>query len=99
MLKTFPKGGIHPAENKITSFKAIKKMQVPKVVYVPIAQHIGIPSEIVVDRKDKVKIGQVIAKSSGSSTSLCHACGSNPTWLRFPSWAPMLPNNMLRTRA
>ena len=63
MLKTFPKGGIHPAENKITSFKAIKRMQVPKVVYVPIAQHIGIPSEIVVTRKDKVEIGQVIAKS------------------------------------
>ena len=73
MLKTFPKGGIHPAENKITSFNAIKKMQVPKVVYVPIAQHIGIPSEIVVDRKDKVKIGQVIAKSSGFVSSNIHS--------------------------
>ena len=55
MLKTFPKGGIHPAENKITSSKAIKRMPVPKVVYVPIAQHIGIPAEIIVDRKDKLK--------------------------------------------
>lgn len=73
MLKTFPKGGIHPAENKITSFKAIKRMQVPKVVYVPIAQHIGIPSEIVVDRKDKVEIGQVIAKSSGFVSSNIHS--------------------------
>ena len=63
MLKTFPKGGIHPAENKITSSKAIKRMPVPKVVYVPIAQHIGIPAEIIVDRKDKVEKGQVIAKS------------------------------------
>jgi electron transport complex protein RnfC len=72
MLKTFPKGGIHPAENKITSSKAIKRMPVPKVVYVPIAQHIGIPSDIVVDRKDKVKKGQVIAKSGGYISSNIH---------------------------
>jgi electron transport complex protein RnfC len=72
MLKTFPKGGIHPAENKITSSKAIKRMPVPKVVYVPIAQHIGIPSEIIVDRKDKVKKGQVIAKSGGYVSSNIH---------------------------
>jgi len=73
MLKTFPKGGIHPAENKITSSKAIKRMPLPKVVYVPISQHIGIPSEIVVDRKDKVKKGQVIAKSGGYVSSNIHS--------------------------
>ncbi len=73
MLKTFPKGGIHPAENKITSGKAIRRMAVPKVVYVPIAQHIGIPSEIIVERKEKVEIGQVIAKSSGFVSSNIHA--------------------------
>ena len=73
MLKTFPKGGIHPPENKITSSKAIKRMSVPKTVYVPIAQHIGIPSEIIVDRKDKVEIGQVIAKSGGFVSSNIHS--------------------------
>ncbi len=73
MLKTFPKGGIHPPENKLTSTKRIKKMPVPKVVYVPIAQHIGIPSEIIVDRKDKVEIGQVIAKSGGFVSSNIHS--------------------------
>ncbi|UKM65234.1 electron transport complex subunit RsxC [Flavobacteriaceae bacterium GSB9] len=73
MLKTFPKGGIHPPENKITSSKGIKKMPVPKVVYVPIAQHIGIPSEIIVNQKDKVEIGQVIAKSGGFVSSNIHS--------------------------
>ena len=73
MLKTFPKGGIHPEENKITSSKAIKRMTVPTVVYVPIAQHIGIPSEIIVDKKDKVQIGQVIAKSGGFVSSNIHS--------------------------
>ncbi|MCW5518463.1 electron transport complex subunit RsxC [Aureitalea sp. L0-47] len=73
MLKTFPKGGIHPTENKITATKAINRLPVPKVVYVPIAQHIGIPSEIIVDRKDSVEIGQVIAKSGGYVSSNIHS--------------------------
>ncbi len=73
MLKTFPIGGIHPPENKITSSKGIKRMPVPKVVYVPISQHIGVPSEIIVDKKEKVEIGQVIAKSSGFVSSNIHS--------------------------
>jgi len=72
MLKTFPKGGIHPKENKLTSSKGIKVMSLPKAVYVPIAQHIGIPSEIIVERKEKVKKGQVIAKSGGFVSSNIH---------------------------
>ncbi len=73
MLKTFPKGGIHPPENKLTSAKSIKKMPVPKMVYVPISQHIGIPAEIVVNVKDKVDIGQVLAKSGGFVSSSVHS--------------------------
>ena len=73
MLKTFPKGGIHPPENKLTSSKPIKKMPVPRVVYVPISQHIGIPAEIVVEVKEKVEIGQVIARSGGYVSSNIHA--------------------------
>ena len=73
MLRTFPKGGIHPPENKLTSSKPIKRLPLPKVVYVPISQHIGIPAEIIVDRKDKVEIGQVIAKSGGFVSSNIHS--------------------------
>ena len=73
MLKTFPKGGIHPPENKLTSSRPIKRLPVPKEVYVPISQHIGIPAEIVVDRKDTVEIGQVIAKSGGYVSSNIHS--------------------------
>jgi len=73
MLKTFPKGGIHPPENKITSSKAIKRMAVPSVVNVPIEQHIGIPAEIIVETKQKVSIGQVIAKTGGFVYSNIHS--------------------------
>ena len=72
MLKTFPKGGIHPAENKLTASEKIKRIPLPKVVSVPVSQHIGIPSEIIVKRKEKVKIGQIIAKSGGFISSNIH---------------------------
>lgn len=73
MLKTFPKGGIHPPENKITSSKKIKRMSLPKVVYIPVSQHIGISSEIIVEVKEKVQKGQVIAKSGGFVSSNIHS--------------------------
>jgi electron transport complex protein RnfC len=73
MLKTFQLGGIHPSENKLTADKSIQKMAIPRVVYVPIAQHIGIPAEIIVAVKDSVEIGQVIAKSGGFVSSNIHS--------------------------
>lgn len=72
MLKTFPKGGIHPPENKITAEKEIKRMKIPTTVSVPIAQHIGIPAEIIVQAKEKVAKGQIIAKSGGFVSSNIH---------------------------
>ena len=67
MLKTFPKGGIHPPENKITSSKAIKRMAVPSVVNVPIEQHIGIPAEIIVETKQKVSIKLTNSENKSSN--------------------------------
>ena len=73
MLKTFPKGGVYPADHKWTASKPIQRLAAPKVVYVPVSQHIGIPAEIVVERKEKVEIGQVIARSGGFVSSNIHA--------------------------
>ncbi len=73
MLQTFPLGGIHPPENKLTKDKPIEKMPIPKTVYVPVAQHIGIPSEIVVNKKDVVITGQLIAKASGKISAHIHS--------------------------
>jgi len=73
VLKTFTKGGVHPAENKITQDKAIEKAGLPKKVIIPIAQHIGAPSSPVVKKKDQVKAGDVIARSQGFVSSNIHA--------------------------
>ena len=73
VLRTFPKGGIHPAENKLSADKAIKKAGLPKQVSIPIAQHIGAPSTPVVKKKDQVKAGDVIAQSQGFVSSNIHS--------------------------
>ena len=72
-IKTFPKGGVHPAENKITADKPIEILAVPKQVAIPISQHIGAPAKPVVEQREKVKIGQVIATSAGFVSTNIHA--------------------------
>lgn len=73
MLKTFPKGGVHPKENKFSAGKQIERIELPKQVNIPIAQHIGAPSEAVVTKGDTVKVGQLIAKSTGFVSANIHS--------------------------
>jgi electron transport complex protein RnfC len=73
VLKTFPKGGVHPKENKFSVGKPIESIDLPKQVNIPIAQHIGAPSESVVAKGDKVKVGQLIAKSTGFVSANIHS--------------------------
>ncbi|MFO7791064.1 MAG: electron transport complex subunit RsxC [Bacteroidales bacterium] len=73
MLKTFPKGGVHPAENKISAGEGIKEMPLPKQVIVPVSQHIGAPAQPVVKRGDTVKTGTLIAKAGGFVSANVHA--------------------------
>ena len=72
-IKTFPMGGVHPAENKYSADKPIEKLSVPKQVAIPISQHIGAPAKPVVEQREKVKVGQVIAQSSGFVSTNIHA--------------------------
>jgi len=73
MLKTFPKGGVHPPENKISANKAIEILPLPKQVMIPVSQHIGAPAKIAVKRKDSIKVGQVIATSSHFVSANIHS--------------------------
>ncbi len=57
-LLTF-KGGIHPPYNKeYTNQIALRKAEAPKVVYIPLQQHIGAPAKPIVEVGDEVKKGQ-----------------------------------------
>lgn len=64
-MKTFKLGGVHPEENKISANKVIEVLPLPKQACVPVTQHLGAPSTIVVEKGATVKVGQLLAKSEG----------------------------------
>ena len=72
-MKTFPKGGIHPQENKLTSEISIKQLPVPEIVTIPITQHIGAPASAIVNKGDNVKTGQLIASGKGFISANIHS--------------------------
>ena len=73
MIKTFQKGGVHPAENKFSASQPVKVLPVAESVSIPVSQHIGAPAEPMVKKGDRVKTGQIIAKSSGFVSSNIHS--------------------------
>lgn len=73
ILKTFKLGGVHPPENKFSAGAAIEPLAVPKRVYIPISQHLGAPSTVLVKRGEEVKTGQLVAKSSGFISANIHS--------------------------
>ncbi len=73
MLKTFSKGGVHPPENKLSAIQTIEQLALPKMVSIPISQHIGAPASPIVKKNDTVKVGQLIAKSSGFVSANIHS--------------------------
>jgi len=73
VLKTFPKGGVHPPENKISANRPIEALPLPSKVSILVSQHIGAPATILVAKGDKVKVGQLIAQSSGFVSANIHS--------------------------
>jgi electron transport complex protein RnfC len=73
VLKTFPVGGVHPPENKITADIPIAYLPVPESVIIPVSQHIGSPANPVVTKGDTVKAGQLIAAGKGFVSANIHS--------------------------
>ena len=75
MIKTFPKGGVHPADNKLSAHSPIAYPEMPdnETYIIPVSQHIGKPASVVVKRNDKVKVGTLIAKGDGFISANVHA--------------------------
>jgi Na+-translocating ferredoxin:NAD+ oxidoreductase subunit C len=72
-LKTFKLGGVHPKENKISESSPIKVLPLPKTVIISLSQNLGAPSTPIVNKGDKVKVGQLIAQASSFISSNIHA--------------------------
>lgn len=72
-LLTF-KGGIHPPHaKKSTEHLAIERAAEPKLVVIPLRQHIGAPCEPLVQKGDNVCVGQRIGEPSSFVSSPVHS--------------------------
>jgi electron transport complex protein RnfC len=72
-LKTFPMGGIHPPEEKITADRPIQVLSLPKEVTVLLGQHLGKPAAAEVKPGDKVLAGSLLAKADGFISANVHS--------------------------
>ena len=68
------KHGIHPPEHKDdTRHLAIRQFPFAPVIILPLAQHIGAPSEVLVREGQEVRRGQLLAKEGGYVSVPLHA--------------------------
>ncbi|MCQ8211885.1 electron transport complex subunit RsxC [Cetobacterium somerae] len=68
------KGGVHPPENKIqTENQAVEVLTAPKMVFIPLLQHIGVPLTPCVEVGERVLKGQIIADSDAFLSVPVHA--------------------------
>ena len=72
-LKTFSRGGVHPPEHKLSAGSKIQELSLPETVVIPVSQHLGAPSRVLVNRGDQVKVGQLIAEASGFVSTNIHS--------------------------
>jgi len=66
-------GGIHPGENKLSAGQKIITSTLPSTVTIPLAQSLGMPSSSVVAKGDEVKVGTLIARSTGFVSANIHS--------------------------
>ena len=72
-MKTFPIGGVHPSDNKLSRAVAVERFALPDEVRIPLAQHIGAPAVAKVAKGDKVLAGQLIAEAASFMSANIHA--------------------------
>ena len=72
-IKTFPKGGVHPEENKLSSDKPIQNFPMPKHIIVPLGQCLGAPADPIVQKGDHVLTGQLIGTAKGFVSANVHS--------------------------
>ncbi len=75
-LWDFP-GGVHPHGYKtLSNTSPIANVSLPEKLYIPVKQHIGVDSELIVDVGDYVKAGQALTQSHSPFAVPIHASSS-----------------------
>ncbi len=66
-------GGVHPRDCKISADSAIEIFPLPQRMYISMSQHLGAPAKPLVQKGDKVKVGQMIGASAGFISANIHS--------------------------
>ena len=66
-------GNTHVPHHKNTAESAPVKMPTPKEILLPMSQHIGAPATPVVKVGDEVRVGQIVAESTGYVSAPIHS--------------------------
>lgn len=72
-MKTFKIGGIHPEENKLAKEQGFEQFPLPQQATIFLGQHLGAPATAVVEKGDKVKVGQLIGKAEAFICANIHS--------------------------
>ncbi|MEA3347291.1 MAG: electron transport complex subunit RsxC [Candidatus Auribacterota bacterium] len=73
-LKTFNRGGVHPPGKKyLSENKPIKNAVISDLSVIAMSQHLGSPSESIVNPGDTVREGMLIGKSTGFISGNIHS--------------------------
>ncbi len=73
-MSTFRIGGVHPHDNKqYSAHQPITECPLPAKAIIPLVQHIGAPAQPVVEKGQKVKVGELLAKAGGFVSANIHA--------------------------
>lgn len=72
-MKTFPIGGVHPHDYKLSAKSPIVPMELPEQVAIFTAQHIGAPATPCVAKGDRVLVGDIIATATGFVSANIHS--------------------------
>jgi electron transport complex protein RnfC len=68
------RGGVHPPHCKSqTEHSKIEEFPAPEVAVIPLTQHLGAPASPVVEKGDRVLVGQVIGEAAGNVSAAVHA--------------------------
>ncbi len=88
------KHGVHPPENKAdTNSQPIRQFQFAPTIILPMAQHIGSPSEIIVREGQEVVRGQLLGKATGYVSVPIHSPVSGT--IRKITNVPTISGNMV----
>jgi Na+-translocating ferredoxin:NAD+ oxidoreductase subunit C len=97
-LATFNKGGIHPPDKKtLAASNQIIPSKAPKIIVIPLSQHIGAPCNPAVSIGQEVKKGEVIGEPAGFVSSPVHASvsGKVVALAEFPNAMGRMVNSIV----